>query len=147
MSNDTASTSPGTRVTAAAKPRIWKWIREPTVPGGRLYDVGILPDGTLHNPRGYPEHLVRQAVEAANERRHEKRRTRPGRRPPPAPPTGSGKSLKSSPNCKADGHITPGDSCEICGRHLTDPESIGRGIGSDCWAKFILSRTGGTDVG
>ena len=27
----------------------------------KLYDVGILPDGTLHNPRGYPDDDVRSA--------------------------------------------------------------------------------------
>ena len=38
-----------------------------------LYDVGILPDGTLHNPRGYPDDDVRCAVLAADERRRQRR--------------------------------------------------------------------------
>lgn len=25
--------------------------------------------------------------------------------------------------------------CKACGRHLSDPVSIERGVGSDCWAK------------
>jgi hypothetical protein len=29
-------------------------------------------------------------------------------------------------------------NCEICGRALSDPESIKRGIGSECW-QHVLS--------
>ena len=39
----------------------------------RLYDVGILPDGTLRNPHGYPEDIFRAAVQEADARRHERR--------------------------------------------------------------------------
>jgi hypothetical protein len=52
------------------KDRKYKWIWNGTE---RLFEVGILADGTSHNPRGYPEGLVRAAVLAANERRHERK--------------------------------------------------------------------------
>ena len=39
----------------------------------KLYDVGILPDGTLHNPNRYPEDLVRETIARAKRRRREMR--------------------------------------------------------------------------
>ena len=43
---------------------------------------------------------------------------------------------------KAGGKLIPGDTCEICWKHLDDPESKARGIGSDCW-QTILSMIDG----
>ena len=40
--------------------------------GGRLFNVGILADGSLYNPNGYPADVVRAAVLAADIRRHER---------------------------------------------------------------------------
>ena len=48
----------------------YKWVNHE---GERLYEVGILADGTLHNPRGYPDDVVRAAVLAADARKHERR--------------------------------------------------------------------------
>ena len=45
----------------------WKWVSHPEG-GARLSDVGIRPDGTLHNPNGYDEAVVCQACERAEER-------------------------------------------------------------------------------
>jgi len=36
--------------------------------GTPLHNVGIRDDGTLINPNGYPETLVREAIEAADAR-------------------------------------------------------------------------------
>ena len=55
------------------------------------------------------------------------------------------KAAVAATKLQAGGRPTPGESCEICGRHLTDPRSVERGIGSGCWAK-ILSRTPGPVV-
>jgi len=49
----------------------YRWINH----GGQgLRDVGVLPDGTLHNPNGYPDELVREAVRCADERCAERKR-------------------------------------------------------------------------
>jgi hypothetical protein len=40
------------------------WIKRG---GDEVYNVGILADGTLHNPRGYPDALVRALVLAADD--------------------------------------------------------------------------------
>jgi hypothetical protein len=50
----------------------------------RLFDVGILDDGTLYNPRGYPDDLVHSAVLAADARRHVEAEPRRRRRRPAA---------------------------------------------------------------
>src|SRR5690242_11095910 len=44
--------------------------------GTKLYDIGILGDGELYNPRRYPEELVREAVLAADERKRQRRSAR-----------------------------------------------------------------------
>jgi hypothetical protein len=41
----------------------YKWVYHGAE---KLYEVGILPDGTLHNPRKYPDDIVRAAVLAAD---------------------------------------------------------------------------------
>lgn len=41
--------------------------------GARLRDLGILPDGTLHNPNGYPDDVVKAAVLSADQQRHDRR--------------------------------------------------------------------------
>jgi hypothetical protein len=46
----------------------WVWHE-----GEKLYDVGIRADGTLHNPRSYPDEVVRRAVMAADARKRERR--------------------------------------------------------------------------
>ena len=56
----------------------YNWVRHN---GEKLFDVGILPDGTLHNPRGYPDEDVRSAVLAADARRRERRKESGGDTP------------------------------------------------------------------
>ena len=43
----------------------YKWVHHE---GGKLYSVGILSDGRLHNPNGYDQDIVRSAVLAADAR-------------------------------------------------------------------------------
>jgi hypothetical protein len=35
----------------------------------------------------------------------------------------------------------PRTSCYVCGRGLADPQSIGRGIGSECWSDVLAALT------
>jgi len=108
----------------------WKWIRHGEM---RLHDVGVLADGTLHNPNGYPDEIVRAAVKNAQERRHlkmsaaakkaaETRRKRQERK------------IHEMADRLLDGaELEMREHCAICNKALDDPESIARGIGSDCW--------------
>jgi hypothetical protein len=94
----------------------YNWVRHN---GEKLFDVGVLPDGTLHNPRGYPDDDVRSAVLAADARRRERT---------------ARLTYVVAKRLTLDGEsIGPRDSCAICGRELGDQQSIARGIGSECW--------------
>jgi hypothetical protein len=41
----------------------WEWVCGVEV---RYYDVWVEPDGTLHNPHGYPEGPLRTAIDRAD---------------------------------------------------------------------------------
>lgn len=103
----------------------------------RLTDVGILDDGTLHNPNGYPDDLVRQCVLAADEAVHLWRSeaakkaavTRAKRRE---------RKVYIASEKIVQGHVYgPRTHCVICGKGVSDPPSIERGIGSDCWQDVL----------
>jgi hypothetical protein len=93
----------------------------------KLYDVGILPDGTLHNPRGYPDDIVRAAVLSAKKAGA----TRPRRR--------QKRVAQIAARILAGHDIDERTNCAICGRGLGDPASIKRGIGSECWQDLLAT--------
>jgi hypothetical protein len=100
-------------------PRRWK-----------LYEVGILPDGTLHNPRGYPDEIVRTAVLAADAHRRA-RRSRAAKNASETRARRHTNQIYAVTLHLQDGRsVGPRHHCAICGRGLGDPQSIERGIGS-----------------
>jgi hypothetical protein len=54
----------------------YNWVRHGAQ---RLLEIGINVDGSLHNPNGYPDGLVREAVLAAEDRRKKRRQEAAGR--------------------------------------------------------------------
>jgi hypothetical protein len=108
----------------------YKWVSHN---GNTLFNVGILEDGSLHNPRGYPDDIVRAAVLVADARRHERRsqaakaagETRRRRR--------QQRTHEAARAIVARHGVQPSHNCFICGRGLADHVSIARGIGSECW--------------
>jgi Family of unknown function (DUF6011) len=112
----------------------YRWVRHE---GERLFDGGILPDGTLRNPRGYPEDIVRSAVTAADARRHE-RRTAAASKAAVTRKRRHAKRVSEIVERLELGHrYGPSGRCVICRKKLSDPESISRGIGSDCWQDIL----------
>jgi Family of unknown function (DUF6011) len=116
----------------------YKWVRSGS---DKLYNVGILDDGTLHNPRGYPADMVRSAVLAAIERSRQ-------RRSEAAKKAAKTRALRQERKVYAIaqklqlGHkYGPSSICVVCDKDLADPESIERGIGSDCWQKVMAKLT------
>jgi hypothetical protein len=98
-----------------------------------LYDVGILADGTLYNPHRYDEDLVRNVIAAAEARKRE-RRSKGAKRA--AETRAQHRELDVARVAQQIRHnIGPlaRSHCAICGRELTDPLSIGRGVGPECW--------------
>jgi hypothetical protein len=114
----------------------YRWVRNGS---DYLYEVGILADDTLYNPRGYPEEVVRAAVLAANEdcrqrRSHSAKKaveTRARRR--------EKRVYEVSQKLLLGHKYGPTTHCVICGKSLGDPQSIERGIGSDCWQEILRS--------
>ena len=71
--------------------------------GARLRDLGILPDGTLHNPNGYPDDVVKAAVLSADQQRHDRRSRAAKEAAKAAAIGGKGKSMSlQTRSCRAD---------------------------------------------
>jgi hypothetical protein len=116
----------------------WKWIHHD---GERLRDVGILADGSLHNPNGYPEEIVRAAVRSADDRRHQRRSEAAKRAAVTRHERQERKVYQLVEKLSAGGALEPCSHCAVCGKSLDDTDSIQRGIGSDCWQKVMRTLT------
>lgn len=115
----------------------WVWQSD----GARLYNVGILADGRVHNPNGYPEDIVRESVLAADARRHERRNRAAKKASETRAIRQERKVYDVAHKILAGNKIGPLPNCYICGRGLSDPESIERGIGSECWQDVLQAIT------
>jgi hypothetical protein len=113
----------------------WKFV---TANGERLYDVGIEGDGTLWNPNGYSEELVRASILAAEERRRAKRSAAAVKATATRQRRHARRAHEMARRFAEGENLGLRVSCACCGRHLSDEESIARGIGSECW-QWVLS--------
>jgi hypothetical protein len=106
---------------------------------GHLYNVGVLADGSLFNPHGYPEADVRVAIKDAQERRHQRR----SKSAKAAAETRNHRQelrvLETAKRIFAGHGIGQRKHCYICGKGLSDPESIQRGIGPECWQEILTN--------
>jgi hypothetical protein len=102
-----------------------------------FYDVGIEPDGGVYNPHGYPEEAARAAALRADERKAAKiaqnraagavkRRQRREKR-----------IYDAAKHILEDEGVGQLERCYCCTKGLSDPESMRRGIGSECWQKVL----------
>jgi hypothetical protein len=113
----------------------YKWVHGPN--SERLYEVGILADGTLHNPRGYPDDVVREAALAANARRHARRSEAAKEAAKTRDERQERRVWQIAERVVKKQQTGPRRHCFVCGRGLADPQSIGRGIGSECWQAVL----------
>jgi hypothetical protein len=118
------------------KDSLWRRVKHPET-GERMLDVGILADGTLHNPNGYPDDIVRAAVEQAIARRGDRRKASAAK----AAVTRKRRHDKrvhmvATKLLRGEG-ISRQNRCCICQRKLDDEASIARGIGSECWQGLL----------
>lgn len=103
----------------------------------RLDSVGINADGTLHNPNGYPDEIVRAAVLAADGRRRE-RRSEGAKKAAETRRIRRQKRVYAAADLLVrTGNLGPRTNCYICGRGLGDRQSIEHGIGSECWQDVL----------
>ena len=104
---------------------------------GKIFsDVGIRRDGSLTNPRAYGETAVRDAIEWAmveqcasiHESIQQGVETRQWRRQ---------SALWQTVKAWRAGKLVTGYECRCCHKPLTDPPSIARGIGPECWEHIL----------
>lgn len=114
-----------------------RW-RHVTHEGQRLDDIGVLDDGTLHNPNGYPDDLVRAAIAGAEMRRSEKRRKAAAKAAVTRKRRHDSRVYAAADRIVNGRTFGPSGRCAICHKPVDDPASVERGVGSDCW-QLILS--------
>jgi hypothetical protein len=117
---------------------MFKWVRHE---GERLYNVGILPDGSLHDPNDYDPELIRTAVLATVARKHERRNAAAKQAAETRREHIRVFVFRIARRIAANQATGPAQSCYVCGKSLTDAVSIERGIGSECWRHVLLQVT------
>jgi hypothetical protein len=124
---------------------VWKWIDHD---GQHLRNIGIKRDGSLHNPNGYDEAIVCEAIRQASESVHARRSEAAKRAAATKRQRRERRVYDVVRKILAHESCGPRRHCVICGKALGDSESIARGIGSDCWqdvlAAISASRAGAT---
>jgi hypothetical protein len=114
---------------------MWRWVYRPGT-NERLYSVGMYDDGSLRNPNGYPQDLVREAVLTADAKRkqeiRERRREGANRAAVTRAKRRELKVAEVAERARQGSGVGARKTCYICGKYLTDPPSIARGIGPEC---------------
>jgi hypothetical protein len=114
----------------------YRWVR--AVGGGSLlYDVGILADGTLHNPRNYPEADVRAAIAAVEAHRAARRRQGAIRAAETRRRRRELRVYAVVERLRLGHRYGPRGTCVVCAKGLSDAPSIARGIGPECWNDIL----------
>jgi hypothetical protein len=91
---------------------------------GILNQIGLYADGTLRNPRGYPEDVVRKVLAEAAEAER-KQRSEAAKKAAVTRKRRQAKMILQIATRIVEGRETgPRSNCAICGRGLGDPESI-----------------------
>ena len=116
----------------------WRYIGHPEAPYGGFRNIGIQADGTLHNPNGYPEEIVRAAIAEAEERRRQRRSDAAKKAAVTRRARQEQKTYELAQKLLEGIDVFgPANWCEICRKALGDPQSIARGVGSDCWQAVL----------
>jgi hypothetical protein len=106
---------------------------------GHLYNVGILADGSLFNPHRYPEAAMRTAIREARERLHQRRSKVAKKAAVTRADRQELRVMEAAKRFVERQGIGPRQYCYICCKHLTDRESIQRGIGPECWQEVLTN--------
>lgn len=107
----------------------------------RLYHITLKTDGTLVNPRGYPEEIVRHAIEYKGKQGARTRKSRREKRVHEIAEQLAREGKIGDPIRRRASKLLMelGEKpvCCICDRALTDQESIDRLIGPECWQDVL----------
>jgi hypothetical protein len=115
----------------------WRSIQADPTCTALYFDTWIEPSGELHNPHHYPPEQAYAAALRADQRKDEKlaesRRRGVEKRRRRREAQIHQAALRILRN-EGIGHQT---RCCCCGKYLTDPQSISRAIGSECWEHVL----------
>lgn len=113
----------------------WRWLR--SVNGWMIHKPKFFADGTATAFRAVPERELVEALVLANRRLNE-------RRSASAKKAAQTRALRRERDVAdiakqwaAGKRIGPRTHCDICGKGLTDPKAIERGIGPECWQDVL----------
>jgi uncharacterized protein DUF6011 len=107
-------------------PRWWRQV-------GDFHEVAIRDDGSLWNPNNYPEAAVRQAIADAEARLQARKQESIKRGVEKRAQRREQRIWAAADAIRTGAGIGPRDTCFCCRKALTDPPSIARGIGPECW--------------
>jgi hypothetical protein len=120
-----------------ARSHRWRCMRG----GGDIfYSVGIEADGTLWNPNGYPEDRVRELVAGALEREHQRHEEAIKRGVAKRKRRRETRIHEAARKLLIKAGIGDSDRCYCCNKLLSDPVSMRRGIGPECWEIVLRHR-------
>jgi hypothetical protein len=119
----------------------YRWISKPGSPfrADRYLDVGINADGSLHNPNGYPEVELRDAIVKMEAHEHAKRSAAAKKAAITRRRRVERKVYAAANKLLAGGKFSSSNFCQICGKRVTDKTSEARGIGPDCWQDILTN--------
>lgn len=112
----------------------WRYIRRD---GEGFDNVGINRDGSLWNPNGYPEERVRPVVERIVNEKLEERAAAIKRGVEKRKRRRLSRIAEAAHRLRTQAGIGDRVSCYCCLKALTDPVSIKRGIGPECWEHVV----------
>ncbi len=102
-----------------------------------LRHVGMTADGRIVNPHGYPDELVRQSIAAALKSIAQRRSRSAKAAAETRRRRQAFKVQETARRIVAGAKLGPRPTCCICGRGIDDPQSVARGIGSECWQDVL----------
>jgi hypothetical protein len=110
--------------------------------GSSYRNVGLNTDGSLYNPNGHPNEaeLLSYLTQIVADREEEKRQRRvAGAKRAVITRARRRQRLiwQAANKLVQDENTGPAVVCICCRKKLTDPASIGRGIGSECWQHVL----------
>jgi hypothetical protein len=113
----------------------WRWVYG--ADGEHFYDVWIESDGSLHNPHGYSEERTRAAVLRADVRKADKLAKARKRGVEKRRARQAARIHEAARKIYAEKGVDQQTHCYCCRKYLTDPGSIARGIGPECWQRVL----------
>ena len=119
----------------------YRWI---TIHGVNYYNVGLDRAGNLFNPRGYSNTTELRAelerIIAEHQAREHERRSAGAKKAAVTRARRQEKQIWHAASLIVQNERTgPAHICICCWKSLSDPESIGRGIGSECWQHVLTA--------